>query len=66
MTRYVVAILLLIDSLEDQNIKHKWYADDVYTDVTLMSLKIVLEKLNVHGKVFEYNITLCQLIGKPK
>ena len=66
MTRYVVANLLLIDSLEYQNIKQKWYADDVYTDVTLMSLKIVLEKLNVPGKVFEYNITLCQLIGKPK
>ena len=63
---YGVATLPLIDTLEDQNLTHKWYEDDGNVTGSLKSLRIVLYKLYEHGRVFVYNVIKCHLITKPE
>ena len=66
MAMYGVAILPLIDMLEDQNLTHKWYADDGNVAGSLESLRFVLDKLYEHGSAFGYNVIKCHLITKPE
>ena len=66
MAMYGVATLPLIDMLEDQNLTHKWYADDGYVAGSLESLRIALDKLYEHGGAFGYNVIKCHLITKPE
>ena len=61
-----VATLPLIDMLEDQNLTHKWYADDGNLADSLESLQIVLDKLYEHGAAFGYNVIKCHPITKPE
>ena len=66
MVLYGVATLPLIDIFEDQNLIHKWYADDGNVSGSLESLRIVLDKLYEHGVAFGYNVIKCLLITKPE
>ena len=66
MAMYGVAILPLIDMLEDQNLTHKWYADDGNVAGSLESLRLVLDKLYEHDSAFGYNVIKCHLITKPE
>ena len=66
MAMYGVAILPLIDMLEDQNLTHKWYADDGNVAGSLETLRLVLDKLYEHGSAFGYNVIKCHLITKPE
>ena len=50
--------------LEDQNLTHKWYADDGNVAGSLESLRFVLDKL--YGSAFGYNVIKCHLITKPE
>ena len=61
-----MATLPLIDKLEDQNLTHKWCADDGNVAGRLESLRIVLDKLYEHGGAFGYNMNKCHLITKLK
>ena len=66
MAMYGVATIPLIHMLEDQNLTHKWYADDGNMAGSLESLRIMLDKLYEHGGAFGYNVTKCHLITKPE
>ena len=61
MAMYGVATLPLMYMFYDQNITHKWYADDSNVAGSLESLRIVLDKLNEQGGAFGYNVTKCHL-----
>ena len=66
MAMYGVATLPLIDTLEDQTLTQKWYADDGNMAGSLESRRIVLYKLYEHGGAFGYNVIKCHLITKPE
>ena len=55
-----------MDTLEDQNLNNKWYADDGNTAGSLKSLCIPLDELNEHGGAFCYNVLKCNLVTKPE
>ena len=62
---YGVAEFPIIDMLENQNLTHKWYADNGNVAGIFESLRIVLEKLYEGGGAFGYNVIKCHLITKP-
>ena len=66
MALYRVAVLPLIDMLEDQNMTHKWYADDGNVTGSIESVRIVLDKLYEHGGAFGYDVIKYHLITKPE
>ena len=66
MAMYGIGINPRIELLQKQNITQKWYADDGGAAGDLRSLRAIPDKLDVHGKAFEYNVKpfKCQLIAK--
>ena len=56
-----VAILSLIDMLEDQNLTHKWHADEGNVAGSLESVQFLLVKFNKHGDAYAYNVFKCHL-----
>ena len=66
LARYGVAILPLIDILEDQFLTHNWYADDGNVAASLQSLRTVLDNLNEPGGAFVYNVIRGHLFAKQE
>ena len=66
MAMYGIRIIPLIELLQKPNFTQKWYADVGSAAGDLISLRAILDKLDVRGKAFEYNVkpSKCQLIVK--
>ena len=66
MAMYGIAIIPLIERLENDEICQKWYADDGSAVGNLDDLKVTLEKVIEHGKAFGYYVksSKCKLIVK--
>ena len=61
-----LALLPLMDILEDAHVTQKWYADDGNAVGKLEALRTLHDKLEEHGHAFGYNITKCHLITKSE
>ena len=66
MAMYGIGIIPLTELLPKPNVIHKWYADDGSAAGDLKSLRAILDNLDMHGKLFGYNVkpSNCQLIEK--
>ena len=64
MAMYGIGIISLIELLQKPNFTQKCYADDGSAAGDLISLRAILDKLDVRGKAFEYNVkpSKCQII----
>ena len=56
MAMYGVATNPLIDMLEDQNLTHKWFAEDGNEPGSLESRRIMLDKPYEHGVAFGHKM----------
>ena len=56
MARYGVAVLPLMERVENERILQRWYADDGSVAEKLEELRHVLENVIKHGKHFGYNV----------
>ena len=63
---YGIAILPLIELVQDLKFIQKWYADDGNVAGTLDDLKVVHDKLKQHGSAFGYTITKSNIITKTE
>ena len=64
MSMYGIALLPLLDLVNEEGVLQKWYADDGNVAGSIESLRNFFEKLKLHGPAFGYNITKCHLITK--
>ena len=64
LAMYGLAIFSVIDMFEDQNLTHNWYAHDGTVAGSFEARRIVLDRLNEHGRVFDYKMIQCHLITK--
>ena len=64
ISMYGIALLPLMDLVNEEGVLQKWYADDGNVAGSIESLQNLFEKLKLHGPGFGYNITKCHLITK--
>ena len=61
---YGIALLPLMDLVNEEGVLQKWYADAGNAAGSIESLRNLFEKLKLHGPAFGYNVTNCHLITK--
>ena len=66
MAMYGIAILPLIELVQNPKVTQKWYADDGNVAGSLDDLKVVHDKLKQHGSAFGYTLTKCNIITKTE
>ena len=66
MAMYEIAILQLIELVQNPKVTQKWYADDGNVAGSLDDLKIVHDKLKQHGSAFGYTLTKCNIVTKTE
>ena len=66
MAMYGIAILTLIELVQDPKITQQWYADDGNVAGSLGDLKVVQDKLKQHGSAFGYTLTNGNIITKTE
>ena len=64
MSMYGIALLPLMDLVNEEGVLQKWYADDGNVAGSIESLRNLFEKLKLDGPAFGYNINKCHLITK--
>ena len=66
MAMYGIGIIPLIELLQKPNVMQQCYADDGSAAGDPKSVRAILDKLDVHGKAFGYNVkpSKCQLVVK--
>ena len=62
ISMYGLALLQLMDLVNEKRVFRKWYADDGNVAGSIESLRNLFEKLKLHGLAFAYNITKCHII----
>ena len=66
MAMYGIAILPLIELVQDPKITQKWYADDGNVAGSLDDMKVVHDKLKQHGSAFGYTLTKWNIITETE
>ena len=64
MSMYGIAIIPLIELLDDCFTVQKWYADDVNAVCSHDNMKKLFDSLIKHGPAFVYQLTKCHIITK--
>ena len=64
MSMYDIALLPLLDLVNEEGVLQKWYADVGNVAGSTELLRNLFEMLKLHVPAFGYNITKCHLITK--